>query len=148
MTKPTCTRVLLQTMGTGGPKNPVWEALAFAVRERRPDVLIQWCSQETLEQTVPKFEHALGPDDRPGVVRRSACKDPDDVDGLAREYLRQIDELRAEFPESELELDFTSGTKPMSAAAAVAAIARRLPRLHYAVGHRDETGRAVQTDRL
>lgn len=148
MAKPKCPRVLLQTVGTGGPKNPVWEALAFAVCERRPDVLLQWCSQETLEKTVPKFDHALGRADRPGDVRRTACKDPDDVDALAREYLREIDELRAEFPEAEMELDFTSGTKPMSAAAVVAAVARRLPRLHYAVGKRDETGRVVKTDRI
>jgi CRISPR-associated protein (TIGR02710 family) len=139
---------LLQTVGTGGPNNPVWEALAFAVRQRRPDVLVQWCSQETLEQTVPKFDYSLARADRPGEIRRSACIDPDDVDGLAREYLRQIDALRAEFPHAELELDFTSGTKPMSAAAVFAATARRLPRLHYAVGLRDESGRAVRTDRI
>lgn len=36
----------------------------------------------------------------------------------------------------------------MSAAAVVAAIVRRLPRLHYAVGQRDQTGRVVQTDRI
>ena len=33
-------------------------------------------------------------------------------------------------------------------AAVAAAVARRLPRLHYAVGPRDATGRVVQTDRL
>ena len=141
-------RVLIQTVGTGGPKNPVWEALAYAVRDRRPQVLVQWCSKLTLEETVPLFEEALGEADRPPDVRRSVCDDPDDVDRLARDYLRQIDSLRTEFPEAVLEVDFTSGTKPMSAAAVAAAVARRLPRLHYAVGPRDETGRVVLTDRL
>lgn len=148
MTKHKIERVLIQTVGTGGPNNPVWEALAFTVRDRRPQVLIQWCSKETLKKTVPRFEQALGEGNLPAEVRRSACEDPDDVDQLAREYLRQIDALRAEFPGAVVEMDFTSGTKPMSAAAVAAAVARRVPQLHYAVGPRDATGRVVKTDRL
>lgn len=148
MAKQKTERVLIQTVGTGGPNNPVWEALAYAVRDRRPQVLVQWCSKKTLEETVPRFEKSLGKPEWPLDVRRTVCDDPNDVDRLARDYLRQVDELRAEFSGAVLEVDFTSGTKPMSAAAVAAAVARRLPRLHYAVGPRDETGRAVRTDHL
>ena len=148
MTEKAISRVLIQTVGTGGPHNPVWEALVFSVRECRPDVLVQWCSKETLEKTVPRFEACLGKADRPGEIRRSACADPDNVDSLVLDYLAQIDSLRAEFPNAVLEVDFTSGTKPMSAAAVAAAVARRLPQLHYAVGPRDESGRVVKTESL
>lgn len=148
MTKDQIRLVLIQTVGTGGPKNPVWEALAFTVQDRRPDVLVQWCSKETYEKTVPRFEESLGHSNLPGEVRRSVCDDPNDVDSLVRDYLREIDALRAEYPNALIELDFTSGTKPMSAAAVAAAVARRVPRLHYAVGPRDETGRVIRTEKL
>jgi CRISPR-associated protein (TIGR02710 family) len=141
-------RVLIQTVGTGGPANPVWEALAFTVRTCRPTLLVQWCSRETLVGTVPRFEQCLAPADRPPEIRRAACDNPDDVDELARAYVAHIDELRREFPDALIELDFTSGTKPMSAAAVAAAVARRLPRLHYAVGPRDDTGRVTETSGL
>jgi CRISPR-associated protein (TIGR02710 family) len=141
-------RILIQTVGTGGPGNPVWEALAFAVRDRRPDVLVQWCSERTAEETVPLFEETLEPDAHPDDVRRDVCKDPDELEDLTLEYTRRIDELWAEFPEAEIELDFTSGTKPMSAAAVSAAVGRGVPRLHYAVGKRDPSGRTVETERL
>ena len=142
------TKILIQTVGTGGPANPVWEALAFAVRRCRPDVLVQWCSRTSNDQTVPKFEQALGEAQRPRDVRRSICTDEDDVNALAGQYLREMDALSKEFPEARLELDFTSGTKPMSVAAAAAAVARRIPQLHYAVGPRDESGRARSTSDL
>ena len=141
-------RILIQTVGTGGPSNPVWEALAFAVSSRRPHLLVQWCSQLTAEQTIPAFDQALHAAHRPPDIRRVTCDDPDDVSRLALDYLNQIDELRSEFREAQIELDFTSGTKPMSVAAVAAAVARRLPLLHYAVGPRDESGRAIRTDRL
>jgi len=141
-------RILFQTVGTGGPNNPVWEALAFCVHDRRPQMLVQWCSRETIGTTVPRFEDSLGEAGWLVEVRRSVCVDANDVDELVCRYLKEVDELRKGFPDAEMEVDFTSGTKPMSAAAVAVAVARRLPRLHYATGPKDETGRALRTDRL
>jgi len=140
-------KVLIQTVGTGGPNNPVWEALAFTVRQRRPDVLVFWCSRDTINTTVPKVLEVLG-SDKPRDIRPTKYDDFENVDGLFRHYAVQIDELRREFPDAQIEVDFTSGTKPMSAAAVAAAVARNIRHIHYAVGLRDQTGRAVRTDSL
>ncbi len=141
-------KVLIQTVGTGGPNNPVWEALAFTIGRCRPDVLVQWCSRKTLRETVPRIDELLSGKDRPGDVRREQCADEDDFNALADEYLGSLDRLLREFPVARIEMDFTSGTKPMSVAAAAAAVARRIPQLHYAVGERDDSGRARKTTQL
>jgi CRISPR-associated protein (TIGR02710 family) len=142
--------ILIQTVGTGGPKNPVHEALAFSVRDRQPQLVVCWCSKESKRTTLPKIMKCLG---QPAPARKPrfrthVCKDENDVGSLTSEYTKQLDKLRAEFPEAQIEIDFTSGTKPMSAAAVAVGLSRRIPRLHYAVGPRDESGRATATDRL
>jgi CRISPR-associated protein (TIGR02710 family) len=142
------TRVLLQTVGTGGPNYPVWEALAFTVRERQPEVLIQLCSKKTMAETVPRFDSALGVENRPAQVRYWVSPNEEDVAALSLEYAQQIDELRGRLKEPEIEIDYTSGTKAMSAAVVAAAVARGVSRLHYATGVRDPSGRVTETTRI
>ena len=141
-------KVLIQTVGTGGPNNPVWEALAFVVREKRPDVLVQLCSEKTKKETIPKFDKCLAPEFQPRDTRPKDWNDPDDVEDLTIQYSQLIDDLRKEFSDAIIESDFTSGTKAMSAALVAASVSRRIPYLHYAVGPRDRGGRANKTERI
>jgi CRISPR-associated protein (TIGR02710 family) len=140
-------RILIQTVGTGGQHNPVWEAIAFTVRDRRPDLVAWLCSQQTKEQTLPKVKRAAG-DCLPEDCREFVCADPGNVEQLYREYATVIDDLRHEFPGARIEVDYTSGTKPMSAALVLAGVARAVHLMHYGAGRHDDTGRATQTERL
>lgn len=139
-------RILIQTVGTGGEKNPVWEALAFAVGRLQPQLLVQFCSQKTAEETIPKFLPLVG--DWTGERRQEICQDHDDVFQLIREYGESVERMQQEFPNGEFHVDFTSGTKPMSAAVMAVAISKKIPYVHYAVGKRDASGRVVQTEQL
>lgn len=164
---PQTRRILLQTVGTGrrpdparpsDAGNPVWEALAWIVRDQRPDILIQFCTWKTLRETVPLFEACLGAD-RPVVMRRfvgatevsddcTECRDEgmeEDVAALFGAYVSIIDLVHSQHPGAELAADFTSGTKPMSCALALAATARRSSHLLYATGPRDASGRVTAT---
>ena len=139
---------LLQTVGTGGDNNPVWEGLAFTVQQLKPSLLYQLCSKLTREQTIPRFDASAGTALK-GMERRfDVCEDPDKVEDLSLAYGRLIDALRDEHPDLAIEADFTSGTKAMSAALAMAAASRGITRLHYAVGARDSSGRATSTERI
>lgn len=154
------TKILLQTVGTGrdpnpnpapkppkpDPGNPVWEALAFTVQEIKPDRLIQLCSEKTARETIPKFLAEVGTltTERHEIT----SPDPDDVEKLAFQYGEELDRLRREFPEAEFYADYTSGTKPMSAALLAAAISRGIPQVCYATGIRDAGGRVTQTTGL
>lgn len=139
-------KILFQTVGTGGENYPVWEALALCVKEYKPDLLVQWCSELTEKQTIPKFMEMF-PQGLRCKLRIEICEDADDLEELMLQYARQIDEAREQYPESQLAVDYTSGTKAMSAAAVAAAIARQVPTLFYGVGDRDDTGRASRTER-
>lgn len=140
------TKILFQSVGTGGDEYPVWEALAECAKQFTPDLLIQWCSEKTASETVPKFQQQFSGE--PGFERsEQVCHNPDDVEALMLEYARQIDAIRKQYPEAELAVDYTSGTKAMSAAAVAAAVSRQVPVLYYGVGNRDETGRARATER-
>ena len=148
-------RVLLQTVGTGrkpnstgDPGNPVWEALAFVVQKRQPDVLVQLCSDKTKRETIPLFKCALPSKCHPQDMRLECSDDPDDIEQLSIQYSKIIDDLRQDFPDALIEADFTSGTKAMSSALVAAAVARRIPYLHYAIGPRDKGGRASKTDHV
>lgn len=147
-------KILFQTVGTGGKEHPVWEALAYSVREIQPDLLIQLCSDKTSDETVPKFDAALAAMGRPLPARRiEICPDPDDVVALTRAYFQIMQQEQKELPADQQELlelhaDYTSGTKAMSAALVTAATSHRQVQLHYAVGARDASGRATRTDRL
>ena len=170
-------RILLQTVGTGrlpdptrtdDRGNPVWNALWTVIAERRPDLVIQLCSQKTFDSTIPLFDTAMLAAGlsydvafrrvitaaQDGIRSAASIGDPsthsfiahhDDVESLARVYSRLIDEMREEFPDSILEVDFTSGTKAMSAALVVAAVSRRVSGLVYATGERDAGGRVQET---
>jgi len=138
------TKVLIQTVGTGGPEHPVWEALASVCREEQPDVLVQVCSQLTHKETIPRFD-ALWQRSPTTKVERSIVDDPDNVETLLLELNNIAKKLRHKYRDAELLVDFTSGTKPMSAAAVAAAIGQQANAMLYAIGNRDESGRVTQT---
>ncbi len=81
-----------------------------------------------------------------------ATEDPikpyENVELLTSMFRVQIDRLRDTYPDAAFEADYTSGTKPMSAALVNAAIDRNIHTLHYAVGPKDEAGRATITTGL
>jgi CRISPR-associated protein (TIGR02710 family) len=139
-------RVLFQSVGTGSAQHPVWEALAFAVRQIKPDVLVQCCSTLTATQTIPLFDEVLG-DVEWSMQRILNVSDrPDDINDLAQSYTRLMERYRRQYPEAEFHVDFTSGTKAMSVAIAVAGVLCEVAQTHYSVGERDEGGRAVKTN--
>lgn len=147
MTGPPPLRILLQTVGTGGPDNPVWEALAFAIRERRPDHVVFIVSAATADTTRLRVLDVLAQDGLTGFRHEPMLvEDPDDAVALAMAIGRRMEALRVEHPDAVIECDFTSGTKAMSAALLAAGVAHEVHRVLYATGPRDATGRATRTD--
>jgi CRISPR-associated protein (TIGR02710 family) len=148
--------ILLQTVGTGGQNYPVWEALAFTIRQRRPGLVCWICSEKSEHDTLPKIREQLlasSTPDRPASSPMARfeilrCVSEYQIDTCTSECLNRIKKLRADHPEASFEADFTSGTKVMSAAVVAAALIGAVPLLHYADGPRDESGRATSTDRL
>lgn len=143
-------KILVQTVGTGHvDKNPVWEALAYVCKDQAPDLLLQVCSELTQRETLPRFLTACDELNYkpPADTRTLVVPDENDLGLLMAEIAGEIEKLRAEHPGAAIVVDYTSGTKAMSAGVVAAAIGRRADRFVYAVGPRDVSGRATSTDR-
>lgn len=143
-------KMLLQTVGTGGPDNPVWEALAYTIRNQGPfDLVVFLCSAKTAAETVPKVRAAcVSPDSRGFIDRVVESPDPEHLPNLTEEYIRLIEQLLKDHPGANIHTDFTSGTKAMSAAIVAASVITSAAMVHYATGPRDQAGRAHTTDRV
>jgi len=135
---------LFITVGTGGEKNPVHEAIAFSVRSLNPTSVTFLCSAKTKKETMPLVLDLLGKNRAPFKIH--ICAAEDDIGQLTREYTSLLEDAGA--IGVEIHADFTSGTKPMSSALAIAALINNARGIHYAVGPRDKSGRATMTDRL
>ncbi len=118
----------------------------MCIRQRQPDLVVHLCSELTARETLPKIREVLA-DGWPTQHELHTAQDADSVERLMLEYAGVIDSLRAKYPEAILEVDYTSGTKAMSAAAVAAAVSRQVPHLLYGVGPRDQSGRATATER-
>jgi len=144
-------KILIQTVGTGrNPGNPVWESLAQVVEEVQPEVLLQVCSELTHRETLPRFQQACQEQKvpLPQVCRTMVLADPDDVEQIILKLREEFEKLEQEFPGAEIAIDYTSGTKAMSAAVVAVGIGRRAKRLLYGVGSRDQGGRATKTEKV
>jgi CRISPR-associated protein (TIGR02710 family) len=137
---------LFITVGTGGPQNPVHEAIAKSIRELAPTAVTFLCSTKTEKDTLPLILYELGKKIPPHTVHTSPS--PDNIARLSREYCELLDDARASHANTKVHADFTSGTKAMSSALCVAALITEASGLHYAIGPRDASGRATSTERM
>lgn len=134
-------RIVVATVGTGRDRKDIAGAIAFSTRQHQAEILLCLTSEKTEGETLPEICDQLSGH---GVdVQHHTCAEVDDVQALFLEYRRILAKLVASHPTAEVVADFTSGTKPMSAALFGAAVAQRVRAVSYVVGERDATGRAL-----
>lgn len=137
-------RALVMTLGLGGPNG---EGLARALAENalqilNPDRVLIFTTERAAQQTLPHLkQHApqvAGRMDEPYVFDFM-----DDVNRLFTAYRTTIQEevLEQGFAPGDVVVDFTSGTKPMSSALALAALHLNIAQLNYVAGERGPDGR-------
>lgn len=133
----------MATVGTGRDRSDIAGAIAFAVNYHKADRAVFLCSRKTHEETLPRVVARLGwADDR---YCAHICTDEDNVQSLFLEWLEAWPGLVGSGPGGQAIVDFTSGTKPMSAAAFALGVARGCAAVSYTTGERDETGRVVES---
>ncbi len=137
--------VLIATVGTGGEQNPVWQAIAYSFKYHQPTAVYWLCSEKTVAETLPKVHNLLQDVLHENNQHIQVLQETDHIESLYLQYLKVMDEIRSCWPDRKIVADFTSGTKAMSAALAMAAIARKVDVLSYMIGQRDASGRATVT---
>jgi CRISPR-associated protein (TIGR02710 family) len=125
-------RVMLVSLGTGPS---VEQGIAYSIKTHRPDRVIFFTTPQSAP-TQTKVEALL--DERP-PMETIPISDGDNPDEIYRAACTKLQEFRQE----EVLVDFTSGTKAMSAGLVAAAIARGIKQLVYVSGSRGPDGRVI-----
>ncbi|RMF78481.1 MAG: TIGR02710 family CRISPR-associated protein [Planctomycetota bacterium] len=132
---------IIITVGTGRSRHDIASAISYSVRDSGAKRAVFLCSDKTHDETLPLILDNLGwaPDAAHCVV--DVCTNPDDVQQLFLKWAKSWPQWVRDG--ESVVVDFTSGTKPMSAAAFAVAIARGATQVSYVTGARDETGRVL-----
>ncbi len=143
-------KVLLMTVGTGRNREDIASALHDCIRQINPGSILFLCSEKSREETVPLILKKLGEDCPEYTIIPSAADAINDAERLYLAYWNIVNGLLAKGIEGrDLVFDFTSGTKPMSAALVACAFVLENGTLSYIHGDRDDTGRvATGTERF
>ena len=139
-------RVLILTIGTGRNREDIARSLAkHTIGYLNPDRILLFGSSKSIEETVPYLKEHAGARFAERFDPPHAFDDFNNISRLFEQYQETIQEqvLHKGVKPEDVYVDFTSGTKPMSAALVLTASQLGLGRLLYVSGQkRDEGGRA------
>ena len=133
-------KILALTVGTGRTRDDIAEALVFCINRHRPEKAIFLCSQKTYDETMP---FVLPPITDVIDAEVHVVSNEDEVGYLYSQYIEILHPYSNEA--DEFIVDFTSGTKAMSAAMFAAGIALDAKEVSYITGDRDATGRVIES---
>ena len=136
--------ILIATVGTGRNRADIADAIVFSIKRHAPARVVFLCSRKTKDETLPLVIEKLAWDTQRYQV--DVCGDEEDIQRLFIEWNQRWPEWVAGREDAHAIVDFTSGTKAMSAAVVLLALARNAAALSYVTGQRDETGRVVRSE--
>lgn len=135
-------KALVQSVGTGQPGEDITRELLWSVRAISPTFILWVVSSGTR----PHAERMVGELDlRPDRWTIHELTAIDNVEEAYRQCLAAIRDLKARgIAPEEIEVDFTRGTKAMTAGLTLAAVACRCRLLTYVTGHRNASGQVIE----
>jgi CRISPR-associated protein (TIGR02710 family) len=133
-------KILFTTVGTGRNRKDIAEAIVYGIDYHKPELIYFFCSNKTAEETMPEIKQLL---DGKYDSRTVIYENEDDVQYLYGAYITDMRPHNC--GDNELIVDFTSGTKAMSAAMFSAGIAVDAKEVSYIIGQRDQTGRVIKS---
>jgi hypothetical protein len=108
--------ILIMTVGTGRNRQDIAGALLFSVERHLPEKVVFFCSEKTAGQTLHLMEESLRTKGIP--FQAVTLPDEDNVQGV---YVKYLEHMRQCGSPQDMVIDFTSGTKAMTAALFAAA---------------------------
>lgn len=128
---------MIITVGTG---NDVWNAIIFSIKRQNPDTILFIVTDDSKDKTLKLVYENIKLDEY--KIQERICNEINDVEILTIEYSKYIKDLIGSgFNASQIVADYTSGTKPMSAALIYAAIQKEIETISYVYGQRGEEGK-------
>lgn len=135
-------KVLIMTVGTGATGEDIAHGLFFSIKDSNPDLLVLIGSQKSFEATLGYLKDLMNKESIDCEVDEKVIEEINDFEKLHFEYSNIIEELlKKGFALNKISVDYTSGTKAMSAALVSAALSAKVGSILYVYGERGEGGR-------
>ena len=149
MTEPT--RILIMTVGRGSPPLGLAEPLLQSIEAVDPQRIVFVCTatsqRESIEPLLKIAADRLAP--IPHQIELIEEGDRINLDAMFDQVVRIMDKVVEAHADAEMHIDFTGGSKPMSAALVHAAMSRTAAFAHYAEPEFDQASRRpIRTRRV
>ncbi len=135
-------KAMIVSVGTGKEGKDIAHGICFSIRQNNPDFLIFLTTDESRKTTLPfVFDDCDRAGRKPKEIK---VTDPDDVEKITLDCQGVIKDLvRDGYDLANMVVDYTSGTKAMSAGLCIASIREKVGALIYISGKRGEGGRVI-----
>ncbi|NWF89085.1 MAG: TIGR02710 family CRISPR-associated protein [Ignavibacteriaceae bacterium] len=135
-------KVLIMTIGTGATGADIAHGLLFSIKDSNPNLLVLIGSTKSFETTLGHLKNMIVGESLNTEIIENKIEEVNDLETLHFEYSKIINELvREGYSINKIAVDYTSGTKAMSAALVSAAIENKVGTISYVYGERGEGGR-------
>ena len=128
-------RYMFITVGTGRNREDIASAILKSIKIHNPDKVIFFCTDKSKIETIPFIEKEYK------NFEVITLEDENDLELIKQE----CDEVIRNFKRDEnyIIVDYTSGTKAMSAGIILSAIENEVNNISYIAGRRDESGKVI-----
>lgn len=135
-------KVLIMTVGTGANGADIAHGLFFSIKDSNPNILILIGSAKSFETTLPHIKNLIAEQEIDVELIEKLIEEVNDLEFLHFKFSEIINQLLKQgYSLNKISVDYTSGTKAMSAALVSAAIENKVGSLSYVYGDRGEGGR-------
>lgn len=132
-------KLMFVTIGTGKDGKDIAHGIFFSIKNQNPDVVVLIASNESAKITFPHLSELLLSSGKNYQIDKIEINDIDDFEKLHNSYFELIKEyLKKGYKANNVVVDYTSGTKAMSAAIVSAAITAEIGSISYITGERKE----------
>lgn len=139
---------MIVSVGTGKEGRDIAHGICFSIQHHNPDFMVFLNTPKSRETTMPYIIEDCKLNQR--IWKEINITDADDIEKITMECQNAIREVIDEgYQLNGIVVDYTSGTKAMSAGLTIAAIREKIGILTYTTGKRGEGGRVISgTERV
>lgn len=135
-------KLYIATVGTGASGEDIAHAIYFSINQQNPDYAVFIVSRKTQDETLPFIEKILKEKIHELKYNVELQEEVNEFETLYDSYLKIIKSyIKQGYQKERMVIDYTSGTKAMSAALVTAGITVEAGSISYTYGERREGGR-------
>lgn len=134
-------KVMIITVGTGRNREDIAGAIKLSIQRENPDHIYFLTSPQSERETMPYVDNPFLKNRKIAI---QTLDETNDVEEIYLKYLELIRTIIADGNSREnIVIDYTSGTKSMSAALFAAGVSLEVGSINYIAGKRDSSGRVI-----